>query len=52
MNNAMQSLRQRWQALAKQELPSRQEYDWQDPDGTADRVFGPIRQQSLKATAS
>ncbi|HEX2528340.1 MAG TPA: glycosyltransferase [Geminicoccus sp.] len=37
----------RWQALAKQELPSRQESDWQDPEGTADRVFGPIREQSL-----
>ncbi|WP_159714887.1 glycosyltransferase family 2 protein [Geminicoccus flavidas] len=43
---------QRWKDLAKQELPSRQEYDWQDPEATADRVFGPIRQQSLKATAS
>jgi glycosyltransferase involved in cell wall biosynthesis len=43
---------QRWKDLAKQELPSRQEYDWQDPEGTADRVFGPIRQQSLEAAAS
>lgn len=42
----------RWQALAKQELPSRQEYDWQDPDKTADRVFGPIRAGAEKAPLS
>ena len=33
----------RWKELAKAELPSRQEHDWQDPEDTAERVFGPIR---------
>lgn len=41
----------RWKELAKQELPSRQETDWQDPDQTADRVFGPIRQRSMAASS-
>ncbi|WP_051328835.1 glycosyltransferase family 2 protein [Geminicoccus roseus] len=42
----------RWKELAQQELPSRQEYDWQDPAGTADRVFGPIRQRADQAAGS
>ena len=42
----------RWKELAKAKLPSRLEYDWQDPDGTAERVFGPIRATSAVVAAS